>query len=165
MQTTSRCTELRCPLDIVARSICQDGARNNVKEMIGPCSAADLGCGIHAVVVLAALSTVGVGARLDRVGLRSLMRARTAERVWISAEVEDPRGVGGVRDIEQHRISARPGTDTRGNALGDGSSAYCQRSSELSRSLKARFCHRVVRGHPPLKLLLDMALGAFTIDA
>jgi hypothetical protein len=33
------------------------------------------------------------------------MRARTAERVWISAEVEEPRGVGGVGDIEQHRIS------------------------------------------------------------
>ena len=26
----------RCLLDIVARPICQDGARDNVKEMIGP---------------------------------------------------------------------------------------------------------------------------------
>ena len=36
MQTTIRCTLLRCLLDIVARPICQDGARNNVKEMIPP---------------------------------------------------------------------------------------------------------------------------------
>jgi hypothetical protein len=50
----------------------------------------DLGCGVRAVVVLAALSAVGVGARLDRVTLRSLMRARTAERVWIYAELEEP---------------------------------------------------------------------------
>jgi hypothetical protein len=33
---TIRCALLCCLLDIVARPICQDGARNNVKEMVGP---------------------------------------------------------------------------------------------------------------------------------
>ena len=56
----------------------------------------DFGSGFRAVVVPAALSAVRVGALLDRVGLRSLMRAQTSERVRISAEVEEPRGVGGV---------------------------------------------------------------------
>ena len=36
MQTTIRCTLLRCLLDIVDRPVCQDGARNKVKEMVCP---------------------------------------------------------------------------------------------------------------------------------